>query len=172
MMIIYTVTWSLTSMLSVSRHVLSNKLSLEPGHVAGLFGQEDHFVTGDMKVVSHDAKTVEKKKDAPKRTTRMVLAQIGFLATIEMAAQFALKTGAKTAHALWIIAGLMGYLGVAMCLFFLYSSGKGVTFVQTAWSLMSPILAMISGKLFFNEDITHLILPSAVGMVAQILLVL
>jgi hypothetical protein len=52
-----------------------------------------------------------------------------------------------------------------------FSKGKGVSFVQTTWSLLSPLLAMISGKLFFKEDVANLVIPTAIGMLGQILLI-
>ncbi len=87
-----------------------------------------------------------------------------FLSITEAVAQFALKqsVGYNTTA---LLVGVGAYIGVAMILVHSYTRGFDLSAMQLTWSIMSSIIAVISGAVFLGESVGA-ILPSLVLLLA------
>lgn len=73
---------------------------------------------------------------------------------VEACAQFCIKKSAENNDQTHII-GLLAYAFIGFLLYQLYKY-KGLAYSNIVWSLLSIIIACVSGKLFFGEKINYL----------------
>jgi multidrug transporter EmrE-like cation transporter len=77
------------------------------------------------------------------------------IAIIEACGQYCIKKGSIEKHSLMYYIGLISYITISYLLLKTYEY-KGIGFSNLLWSSISIILACITGKIFFGEQINYL----------------
>jgi hypothetical protein len=94
------------------------------------------------------------------------------LSMVEAISQKSLKSSSinenmKITSTLFFI-GFIGYSSIPIILYLIYKSGQDLSKIQLYWSIISSFFAIISGYIFFDEDVLKLLPPLIFLILAQV----
>lgn len=92
------------------------------------------------------------------------------LSMVEAISQKSLKSSSlsEDIKLKFFIIGFIGYSSIPLILYFIYKSGQDLSKIQMYWSIISSFFAIISGYIFFDEDVLKLLPPLIFLILAQI----
>jgi hypothetical protein len=92
------------------------------------------------------------------------------LSMVEAISQKSLKSSSidENMKITLFLIGFVGYSSIPFILYLIYKSGQDLSKIQLYWSIISSFFAIISGYIFFDEDVIKLLPPFIFIILAQL----